>query len=367
MQGYEISDLFRLTGDSVFGDDRKPIRIKLPKKIKFYQSAWGSIYSGAAGKTAWDIYFIISDFDSLYSEILFDKNKNTDFTDDTAFIIQKDTPFSVIFRNPRDQNAVFRSKIRFYKGPVDSSQEKIHRIMTFKKGEALPASYMVLSKSFRIRKIKLADGNIVSLKDVNFDGIFTKKYDKIIAGDLEANPALIKKPLQCKEVKKDVELAFGNKTYKLLSVNKYGRDISLLPLKKITDTVERLHPITYSDENGKRKTLDLKNDKKYSVFYIWGTWCIGCLYQSKGFAELMNEYQNQANFYTLNSGDKREKMEKYISDKKYPFQPYQINKETAEEKLFAEAFPTFIVADDSKKILLRTSSVDEVKQFLSKL
>jgi hypothetical protein len=57
-------------------------------------------------------------------------------------------------------------------------------------------------------------------------------------------------------------------------------------------------------------------------------------------------------------------MIKYIKDKNYPFQPYRINKETAEEKLFAEAFPTFIVADETKKILLRTSSVDEVGRFM---
>ena len=97
------------------------------------------------------------------------------------------------------------------------------------------------------------------------------------------------------------------------------------------------------------------------------TWCIGCLYQSKGFAEVINDYNSTANFYALNVGDSREKMKKYISEKKYPFQLYQITKETAEEKLFAEAFPTFIVADDSKKIMLRTSSVDEIKHFFSNL
>lgn len=79
----------------------------------------------------------------------------------------------------------------------------------------------------------------------------------------------------------------------------------------------------------------------------------------------MNEHDNKASFYTLNVGDKRERMIKYISDKKYPFQPYQVSGRVAEEIFFAEAFPTFIVADNERKILLRTSSVDELRKYLA--
>ena len=364
VRGYGISDLFRLTGDSVYGNDRKPIHIKVPAITRSNGSAWGSIYSGAAGKTAWDLYFIISDFDSTYSAIIFDKNKNCDFTDDTAFTIQKDTPFIIAFRNPQDQRAWYRYTLIYRNRPVDSSRQKIHQIMTYKIGTALPATYMLLAKPFNIRKVKLTGGNIVSLKDADSDGMFTGKFDKIVAGDLEANPGLIKKPLQCKDVKYGAELPFGNNTYKLISVDKYGNHISLIALNKKIDTRERLTSITVWDENGNRKYLTLKSDKQYSVFYVWGTWCIGCLYQSKGFAELINECGSKANFYTLNAGDTRERMEKYIADKRYPFQPYQINKAAAEKQLFAEAFPTFIVADKDKKILLRTSFVDELKRFL---
>ena len=363
-QGYEIAYIFRLTGDSVVDGNRKSIKIKLPKKIKYNQSAWGSVYSGAAGKTKWDLYFIIADFDSVSSEIVFDKNKNCDFTDDTAFRILKDTPFAVVFKNPQDPNAEYRYSLRFYSGPVDSSREKFHKIMTFKRGDPLPATYMLLAKPFKVKKIRLPDGNIISLGDMNSDGMFTGKYDKIIAGDLEVNPTLVKRPLQCKEVKYGVELPFGNNTYKLLSADKYGDYISVIPLDKIVDTTERLAPIAYADENGNKKTLLLKNDKQYTIFYVWGTWCIGCLYQSKGFAAIMGEYNSKANFYTLNVGDKRERMVRYIADKKYPFQPYQVSSRIAQEKLFAEAFPTFIVADSDNKILLRTSSADELKKFL---
>ena len=364
VRGYGISDLYRLTGDSVYGNDRKPIHVKVPPRIRSIGSAWGSIHTGAAGKTKWDLYFIISDVDSFYSSIIFDKNKNCDFRDDTVFIIQKDTPLNIIFKNPQDQNSEFRYRFRFYHGPVDSSTEKLRQIMTYKKGEPLPASYMLLSKQFNIRKFKLADGKIISLKDTESDGIFTGRYDKIIAGDLEANPALIKKPLQCRSVKYGAALPFGNKTYELISADKYGNHISLIGLDKNIDTTERLNSIVYWDENGNRKNLSLKDDKQFSVFYVWGTWCIGCRYQSKGFAEVIKKYGSIANFYTLNAGDQREKIKKYIADKQFPFQPFQISWTTAEKQLFAEAFPTFIVADRDRKIVLRTSFVDELKRFL---
>lgn len=365
-RGYEVSDLFKLTGDSVINGERKLIKINLPSDLKIDQAAWGSVQIGGFknAKTKWEVFYIISDYDSANPKIIFDKNGNANFADDTAFTIQTDTPFYVIYKNPQDRNAEFKSQYKFYRGPVDSSREKAHKLLTYNKGIALPATYMILTKRYDIKKIQLPDSNIVSLKDVDFDGMFTTKYDKIIAGDLETNPALIKKPLQCKELRKGAELAFGNKAYKLISVNKYGSNISVMLLNKVIDTVERLSPISFSDENGNKKTLGLINDKQYSVFYIWGTWCIGCLYQSNGFAKLMNEYDSAANFYTLNVGDKRERMTKYISEKKYPFQAYQVSKETAEEKLFAEAFPTFIIADKNKKILLRTSSVHEVEKYL---
>ena len=364
-RGYGICDLFRLTTDSVYDDDRKGIHIKRPVGIKFNSSAWGAIYSGAAGKTKWNTYFIIGDFDSLYSTIVFDKNKNCDFTDDTLFTIQKDTSFDIVFKNPQDQRLEYRYKLKFYHGPVDSSVEKFHNVMTYKKGVALPATYILFSKQFNIKKVRLPDGNIVSLRDAESDGIFTGIYDKVVAGDLAVNPSLLRKPLQCKEAKYGAELPFKNNTYKLIGADKYGNHISLIRLNKIVDTSEKLTVIIYRDENSIKRPLKLNGNKQYSIFYIWGTWCIGCLYQSKGFAEVISEYSNKANFYTLNVGDSRDKMIKYISNKKYPFQPYQVSTETASKKLFAEAFPTFIVADNHKRILLRTSSVDELKKFLS--
>lgn len=239
-------------------------------------------------------------------------------------------------------------------------------MLTYNKGTALPPTYMMLTKRYDIKKIQLGNGDIISMRDVDFDGMFTPKYDKIIAGDLAINPTLFKKPLQCKDLKNGVELPFGNNTYKVISIDKYGKYISLKPLDKIIDTIEKLALIKYTDVNNNSQELILEAGKLYSIFYIWGTWCIGCLYQSKGFAELMNKYDSIANFYTLNVGDTKDKMVKYIKEGGYLFQPYRINKEVAEEKLFAEAFPTFIIADENKKVLLRTSSVDEVENLLKR-
>jgi thiol-disulfide isomerase/thioredoxin len=365
-RGYEISDLFKLTGDSVFSSDRKLIKIRLPKNLKVEQTAWGSFHIGGfiRAKTKWEVFYLISDLDSANPQIMFDKNGNADFTDDTVSIIQPDSSFYVNYKNPQDRNAEFKAEYKFYRGTVDSSRIKIHKVLTHNLGVTLLPTYMMLAKRYDIKKIKLADGNIVSMRDVDFDGMFTSKYDKIIAGDLSINPGLLSKPLQCKDLKKGAELPFGNNTYKVVSIDKYGNSLSLKALNKVIDTIERLPLIKYTDINNSFQELALRTDKQYSVLYIWGTWCIGCLYQSKGFADLMNKYDSIANFYSLNTGDSKDKMIKYIKDKNYPFQPYRINKETAEEKLFADAFPTFIVADETKKILLRTSSVDEVGRFM---
>ena len=87
--GYEISYLFKLIGDSVFNAERKLIRIGMPANIKA-GSAWGSFNIGGfkTAKTKWEVFYIITDFDSTTPQIIFDKNGNADFRDDTAFAIQ---------------------------------------------------------------------------------------------------------------------------------------------------------------------------------------------------------------------------------------------------------------------------------------
>jgi thiol-disulfide isomerase/thioredoxin len=364
--GYKPIFLLKLSSDTVYNFDRQPVKIKVSTEFSGNQIAWGISYSGCLvkAKTKGDVYFLIAEYESTEPRIVFDVNGNADFTDDSIFNIKPDSVFEVKFQNLNNPKAITKEIYRFYRGKIDTSLYPIQKMLTYKMGEVLPVSHLFFAKMKNIKRVVLPDSNTVSLIDIEPDGLFNSKHDKIIAGDVRLDPRLRKKPLKSRSIREKGELIFPNSTYKIVSIDKYGDYISIIPLNKIADTTEILSSISYSNANGKKKTLALNTNKKYSVLYIWGTWCIGCLYQSKGFADLMNKYDSTANFYTLNVGDKRERMSKYISDKKYPFQHYQISSETAEEKLFAEAFPTFIIADKSKKILLRTSSVDEVGRFM---
>lgn len=360
---YGISYLFKLSRDSVYNSDRKSVQIKIPSEFKDTSVAWGSLYVGVFKnlRSGGEAYFLINNYNSANPMIIFDKKGDLDFTNDSSFQIQKDSTFFIEFENQRRK---VRLKFKFYHGITDTSQTEIHRLLTYGKGTALPPEYMVLTKDYYIKKILLKDGNVISIKDVDFDGIFTSKYDKIIAGDLTKFPGLLKQRLKCKKVKSGEELIFENNTYRVEKIDKYGEYVSLTALNVVMDSIEKLPDIDYIDTDGKEKQLVLQKNKELSVFYIWGTWCIGCHFQSKELARLMNEYDQKANFYTLNTGDKKDKMVTYVQKNNYPFQLYRISASDAENKLFAEAFPTFIIIDNEKKILLRTSYVNEVENYL---
>ena len=366
--GSRFSYLVKLSNDSVYNTARNGIKIKRPKEFAGSEIVWGLFYETVLKKspTKGASYFLIRNYDSNNPEIVFDVNGNADFSDDTIFRISPDSTFFVQYKNRQIAGAEVKSKYIYRFDSINPADSQIHRIMTYGLGVALPSNYIVYSKNLNVKKVILPDSNVISLKDVDVDGCFYGKLDKIIAGDVTKSPGLLKQRLKCKKTKAGEELIFDNNTYKVEKIDKYGQYIYLTTLNIIRDSIEQLPDISYTDIEGGKNTMAVKNDKELSVFYIWGTWCIGCHFQSKELARLMKEYDHRVNFYTLNTGDKKDKMVTYVQKNNYPFQLYRISANTAEDKLFAETFPTFIIADSKKKILLRTSSVIEVENYLKK-
>ena len=356
-----------LKDNKVHAAEDKPYSITIPAAWKGKQIAWGEAYFTGLrhSKTGNDIFFLIINYDTTGTKIVFDKNGNTDFTDDSIMNIETGKHFDCYFHNQKDPQGIFVQDFLLRRDVADTSYAGLYRVLTRGQSEYLPSRFIFFDKRKNCRKIILPDNNIITLMDYDCNGFFNDKRDKIMAGDVQLNRRLARNPVKTKKIRKGNELIFDNNTYKLVNVDKYGNSVNLVSLNEIRDTTEQLPVFSYTDEKRLKKTYRPNSSKDYTILYVWGTWCIGCQYQSPAFSDLMKKKKDMVDYMTLNSGDKEEKMVEYIRLKNYPFQYYRISYKTA-EKLNVEAFPSYIVIDKNKRIVLRTSDVNELSQLLEK-
>jgi thiol-disulfide isomerase/thioredoxin len=354
-----------LLSDNKVYDYQKEYLIKIPEEFKGKKIAWGSAYFTGLKKSKTDpnVFFLILDYDSISSKIVFDKNGDGDFTNDSLISIMSGKWVTTSFLNAKDEKGEFVSKFLFKNDLPDSLYGKLHKAMTGKWPGTLDSKYMVFDKRKNYKKVHLPDSNIITLVDYNCNGFFNDKQDKILAGNIQKGSRAYNSPFFNKNVKSGVELPFKNNTYKLLEVDKYGNNVTVFALNKIIDTTETLPKFQFINEKGNKKDFQYTSSKEYVVLYIWGAWCIGCHVQAPAFVKLIQKYTDKLDYFTFNTGDKEEVMQGYLNNKQYPFQSYRIDK-TNVEKLYVEAFPSYIIIDKNQKIVLRTSDVESLGRFL---
>lgn len=361
-----INFLGILTSDSIYSS-KKAYSIIVPGSFKGRNIAWGSDYFTGMKKntTRPTVFFLICTYDTTETQIVFDKNGNLDFTDDSIYAIEPGKWFEVGMMNHYENAGQFVTRWLFRRDVPDSQYGWLHKGMTSRWKNALPSKYVMFDKRNNFRRVLLPDSNVVTLYDYNVNGFYNDKEDKIIAGDILKKGRLIKYQTWTKESRKNVLLPFKNNTYKVISIDKFGNNVELLALNKLLDTTEVLDDFRFIDETGVNRKFEFKPETGFTVFYFWGNWCVGCHVQGPSFVKLMNQYSGEVQFYTFNSGDKEEDMLKYLKSKNYPFQKYRIDQKGT-KKLYVEAYPSYLIVDKNKRILLRSSDINEVNQFLIK-
>ncbi len=355
-----------LISDSIYSPS-KAYSIIIPDSFKGRNIAWGSDYFTGMKKntTKPSVFFLISNYDTTETQVVFDKNGNLDFTDDSIYVIEPGKWFKISMVNHYENAGQFVTRWLFRRDVPDSLYGWLHKGMTSRWKNALPSKYIMFDKRNNFRRVLLPDSNVVTLYDFNVNGFYNDKEDKIIAGDILKNSHLTKYRTRTKESRKDVLLPFKNNTYKVISIDKFGNNVELLALNKILDTTEILDDFRFIDEIGVNRRFEVTAETELTVLYFWGNWCVGCHVQGPSFVKLINQYSGEVQFYKFNSGDKEEDMLKYIKSKNYPFQKYRIDQKGT-KKLYVEAYPSYLIVDKNKRILLRSSDINEVNQFLIK-
>jgi thiol-disulfide isomerase/thioredoxin len=364
VSGTSLHILHQLKNNTIPSHE-KSYAVRVPASFSDGPIAWGSVYFAGNKKTKTNstVFFLIAGYEGDGSRIVFDRNGNTDFTDDSVFAIKPKEPFVIRFVNEKDDKAVLPVKLVFRNDITDSSLMRFHAMVTRNNPLALPSRFMVLEKGMNYRKVLLADSNRITLYDYNRNGFYDDKEDKVVAGDIQQKGLrLHNNPVRTKPAGRGAELPYSNNTYRITDIDPYGNAVSVVVLNTIMDTAERLASFSYRDEKDRKKDFSINGSKPYSVLYIWGAWCIGCVQHAPEFVKLMKEQEANVDYYTFNTGDKEEIMMKYLSVKKMPFKPWRISN-SAVTDLNVEGFPSYLVVDNNNRIVLRSGSVGELERF----
>jgi thiol-disulfide isomerase/thioredoxin len=94
---------------------------------------------------------------------------------------------------------------------------------------------------------------------------------------------------------------------------------------------------------------------KYVIIDFWGTWCGPCVAEMPKLKEYQEKYNDQLVVLGINSGDTKEKIEKFITPKNYTWKQLLSGKgkESLVLKFNVAGFPTKFIIDPSGKILHR--------------
>lgn len=355
-----------LTGDTLQTDVKK-YAFTIPDSFFKKKTAWGSLYFTGLRKnrTRHAVFYLLSDFEKDSLQFLPDLNGNADFRDDRPIRFRKGDWFEVALRNQYDKKAILKYQLKFRDDNPDTANNFLYSLFSKKWKNLLPPNNVIQEKSLYIRKIRMPGGQTVSLADVNHNGWYYRKWDKIITGDINDNIRVYNDPVHSRYVRKGISLVISQSVYKLVKTGRNGDYIKLKKFSAAVDTTDRLPAFNYRDSLDIKREFHPDAQSKLIVLYVWGSWCIGCHTQAPYLQKLMNDYNGIVPFYWLNTGDTRESMYKYLGAKNISGRDWRISAETA-ALLGADSFPNYIVINSKGLVLLRSSNVTNLIDFVKK-
>jgi thiol-disulfide isomerase/thioredoxin len=114
------------------------------------------------------------------------------------------------------------------------------------------------------------------------------------------------------------------------------------------------------------KVLSIPTSKRYTLLDFWGTWCAPCKELTPQLVALHSKYRSKVSFVSLAKSSKLSDVKKYVSKAKMNWP--QVVEDERNTKLFSgemfsvAAYPTFILIDESGKILIRQTGEDGLQK-----
>lgn len=321
---------------------------------------------------------IVEDYKSPRPKLWVDQNGNFDISDDGDPVQVTEEGVAILkLRNCTNPQAGMYQK--FFRPNLDSSDIAYLEENWGKPGllknktyrEEVPfwfSSQRMDTKVYR----GLIDGHKVSLglNDWNCDGMYSRNGgDKVMVGKMDD------KVLSYRIVKgavnlMDTSIFFINRIpYEVVEIEKTGEYIKIkkssTPFKApiiIGDTLLN-YSFPFADDS---LNIDAAlNGKDYLIIDVWGTWCAGCTQQVPFIKSLYQEYSDLINIIGLNQGDSREAMDEFKEKFAIEWESGKLTTEIKDD-LNIEGFPTYMLIDSNRKLLMYDTRPFYIQEFLKK-
>ncbi|AXT60480.1 TlpA family protein disulfide reductase [Aquimarina sp. AD10] len=182
------------------------------------------------------------------------------------------------------------------------------------------------------------------------------------------------------ELKDTIEIE--NSYYRIDSIS---NDFSELFLKDLK-IKERSHGVSSGEKIKDFKFNDIRFrslsfsqllvDKDYLLIDFWGTWCAPCLKLNPSVLKINNEHASQLSILSFAYDDKRNKVFEHVKEYQMDWNHVFLQRDLKDgtktypkilKELKIEAFPTFILLDKNRNILVRGTgevSLNKIKEIL---
>ena len=176
-----------------------------------------------------------------------------------------------------------------------------------------------------------------------------------------------------KQISDEKAIEIFNKIPKTLSDLSFYKTVESR-VKGITTTKEgELVPSIKTAATLDGKLFDIATLKgKYVLIDFWGIWCGPCVKEMPKVKEFQEKYKEKLVVVGINSGDRKERIQKFVSDKGYTWQQLMSDKKNTSDNFVnrfnVKGFPTKFIIDPEGRIVKRyLGSGEEAFALLEKL
>ena len=373
--------VYKYISDSIYYRN-KPYKIVIPKNLDTADLAFCFTYF-----TGWENMpiqlnspMLISGYKNFAPKIYIDKNQNLDFTDDGAPVLLKglNDSVTITYSNSKNELAFFSVSIKFIRYHDDEHKKMIVTFFSNNQngtGNTLVDSKYWLSNS-RLNN-RVITGTLfgekvkIGIKDQDCNGFNNdKKHDLVMVGNY-SNGFISDRISKGAYTFEDTTLVkINHRFFRVIDIEPTGKYIVLSKTNLTSTKIETGEVFP----NLKIRLMDtstvfindLLDEKKYTLIDIWGTWCTGCRYQTKGLKRLDSIYNSSLKIISLDFGDPKGKGEEYIKENNIKwsngFSTAEINK-----KFLVDSYPYLILMNEKKEIILMQTNLSEVESILNNI
>lgn len=326
------------------------------------------------------IPYLINNFRSKEIEIFVDTTYSYDFresmkytflADDSSVIVthlnsrNKGCEFLMDYRRAKFKSIDFKNKI----SPFYSSSGRLPS-----NNESIDADYWLEGRRMNYRYSKFTFRGIVysiGIYDYNCNGKYNDGDDRIMfhAGEEPLEPEL---SLDGYEYIDNLVIGDSFQAFKVTHLEECGESIIIEP---VSENINRLglrlgQSIYEMDtlQNVERSISisHLLDTSKYTLIDVWASWCKPCL---KSFPDLIDFHtanSDRVKMIGLNAGESDSKIEEIEIKYGLKWMSWKSSKSIIEQ-LNIESYPTYMLFDHRGVLVLKSSFLDDITDFMNKL